>query len=89
MSQPVIYHIPDTEKLKLQGYGLDKIPRQMQRRVQREKQKMEIKKGTCRSCQAKDASLDVTWGMCKTCIEKLIRKRTINTPNREVRLLGS
>jgi len=89
MSQPVTYHIPDVEKLKLRGYGLDRLPRQMQRRIQRENQKAEFKKGICRSCQGKDKPLDITWMMCKDCIGKLIRKRTINTTNSEVRLLGT
>ena len=89
MSQPIMRHIPDVEKLKLQGYGLDKISRQMRRRVEREKQKTKIKHGICRSCQAKDRPLDITWMMCKDCIEKLVRKRTINTTNSEVKLIGS
>jgi len=89
MSQPVMHYIPDVEKLKLRGYGLDIIPRQMQRRIQREDAKMKFKRGICRSCQAKNKPLDFTWMMCKTCIEKLVRKRTINTGTSEVRLIGS
>ena len=89
MSQPIMYHIPDVEKLKLQDYGLTKISRQMRRRVEREKLKVKIKTDICRSCQAKDRPLDVTWMMCKECIEKLVRKRTINTTNSEVKLIGS